>query len=442
MQKLILYFVDIVLIIIGYILSLLIKSKGLIYFNEKHLFTVLSLLFLFLVLLYFYNFYNHLIYVQRLKLLFKVIKIWLIAIFIYVISGFLTKFAFLIGSRGFIFNFYGISFLLFVLVRLLLIPDILTRYFIYSKRRTVCRYIGTHDKFEVVRDFFYENLVAGFTFVNSTNPVNCKDNCKDTFLYSESNEFDELYQEIKTHLVPGQQLHIASKLFKELGIDWEFCYIEDVPVLTFLQKRNQGPRSSLIRFIDIICSMVALILMIPIFIILAIVIKLDSPGPVVYRQKRCGKNGKEFTLYKFRSMYNREKKDEQREIEFKKYIEEKIAKGKVVNSNDMTPVGRILRKTSLDELPQFLNVLKGEMTLVGPRPSIPYEVKYYKNWHRDRLLVKPGLSGLWQIYGRGNMPCDSSIFLDLMYVINRSISLDIKIIFKTIPAVVLGKGAY
>jgi lipopolysaccharide/colanic/teichoic acid biosynthesis glycosyltransferase len=205
---------------------------------------------------------------------------------------------------------------------------------------------------------------------------------------------------------------------------------------------NQRLRDIVRRCLDIVVSLAVLGLLLPLFAVIACAIKMDSPGPVIYKQKRCGRDGKEFTFYKFRSMFERDRKDEKREEEFKHYIEHQLPKGKVINRHDITRVGRILRKTSCDELPQFINVLKGDMSLIGPRPPIPYEVKHYKKWHKDRLLIKPGISGLWQIYGRGNMPCDSSIFLDLIYVINRSLSLDIKLMLKTIPAVLLGKGAY
>jgi lipopolysaccharide/colanic/teichoic acid biosynthesis glycosyltransferase len=124
------------------------------------------------------------------------------------------------------------------------------------------------------------------------------------------------------------------------------------------------------------------------------------------------------------------------------YINQGIPKEETLKDEQITDVGRILRKTSIDEWPQFINVLKGDMSLIGPRPHRPHEVKCYHDWHKDRLSIKQGLTGLWQIYGRGEMPCDKSIFLDLIYVMNRSISLDLRLLFHTIPAVIFGKGAY
>jgi lipopolysaccharide/colanic/teichoic acid biosynthesis glycosyltransferase len=189
-------------------------------------------------------------------------------------------------------------------------------------------------------------------------------------------------------------------------------------------------------------SIIGLIVLAPFFLIVSIAIKLDSRGPVIYKQQRCGKNGKKFMFYKFRSMQKHDQKESELKAESLYYMNTSVPKVDTLQTRYITEIGKILRKTSIDEWPQFINVLKGEMSLIGPRPHRPHEVKCYQDWHSDRLSVKQGLTGLWQIYGRGEMPCDKSIFLDLMYVMNRSLSLDIKLIFKTIPAVILGKGAY
>lgn len=142
-------------------------------------------------------------------------------------------------------------------------------------------------------------------------------------------------------------------------------------------------------------------------------------------------------------MYQDKNGDSEREKKIKNYIENNEDIGKIIDFKNVTKIGRVLRKTTIDEMPQFWNVLRGEMSLVGPRPGIYYEVRHYKDWHRDRLQVKPGMSGLWGVYGRGQqMPFDTTVFLDLIYIINRSTSLDIKLIFQIIPVVLLEKGAY
>ena len=205
------------------------------------------------------------------------------------------------------------------------------------------------------------------------------------------------------------------------------------------------------RFIDIIGSIVGIILFGPVMIIIAFLIKFSSPGPILFKQKRVGYLGKEFTFIKFRSM--RIDMDDQIHQEYvKKLIEGKndeINMGtedkpvyKIVNDPRITTVGAFIRKTSLDELPQFFNVLIGDMSLVGPRPPIPYEVDLYKNWHLKRIAeVKPGITGMWQAYGRSETTFDDMVRYDIQYVNNQSMWLDIKILFATISSVFSSKGA-
>jgi lipopolysaccharide/colanic/teichoic acid biosynthesis glycosyltransferase len=179
-----------------------------------------------------------------------------------------------------------------------------------------------------------------------------------------------------------------------------------------------------------------------------VAIKLDSEGPVFFRQKRLGLNGRSFDLLKFRSMYTNCDSINHKEY-IKKYIGEQnnsaIEPGvfKLRNDPRITSVGRVLRKTSLDELPQLINVLKGEMSLVGPRPPIPYECDLYDIWHRRRLLsCKPGITGLWQVTGRSRTTFDEMVRLDLKYISEWSLWLDFKILLKTPKAVFGGEGAF
>jgi len=433
---------DLLVISGAYVISLLLRFQGIqnVVWNQWG--TYVFLLVVFPMLLYFYGAYNRLLFVQRVRLFFTIVKIVMAVLLLYVIVGFVTKFYFLIESRAFIFFLHSILFLFFFVVRVVIVPQILAQYYLNERNRRFCKYIGPLNHFKVINGFLSENAVSGLcTFLaekHGKQPLNGHD----TFVFSEARDFDTLYCEITSNTDSSSPLHIVSPLFGDLKLNWEWGYFDNAPIYTFDRMANQRLRDIVRRCLDIVVSLAVLGLLLPLFAVIACAIKMDSPGPVIYKQKRCGRDGKEFTFYKFRSMFERDRKDEKREEEFKHYIEHQLPKGKVINRHDITRVGRILRKTSCDELPQFINVLKGDMSLIGPRPPIPYEVKHYKKWHKDRLLIKPGISGLWQIYGRGNMPCDSSIFLDLIYVINRSLSLDIKLMLKTIPAVLLGKGAY
>jgi lipopolysaccharide/colanic/teichoic acid biosynthesis glycosyltransferase len=199
---------------------------------------------------------------------------------------------------------------------------------------------------------------------------------------------------------------------------------------------------------DLAGSCFALLLSAPMFVIIALAIKMTSKGSVFFRQKRVGRDGREFTLYKFRTMRADNNPSQHREYMAKLIagIAEKVpAEGngvyKLANDSRITPIGKILRKTSMDELPQFINVLKGDMSLVGPRPPIAYEVATYKPWHRRRILqVKPGITGLWQVTARSLVGFDEMVRLDLRYAEEWSPWLDFKILMCTPAAVV--KGAY
>jgi len=206
------------------------------------------------------------------------------------------------------------------------------------------------------------------------------------------------------------------------------------------------------RSIDIIGALVGVILFSPVMLVIAILIKITSCGPVLFKQERIGFLGKEFTFLKFRSMYTDCSEEKHRQ-----YVTNLIkntlgttgdeAECKPVYKMDddprVTPFGHFLRKSSLDELPQLINVLKGEMSLVGPRPPISYEVEKYENWHFRRVLeVKPGITGLWQVEGRSSTTFNEMVRLDIAYVNNFSLWLDLKILFKTIWVVLTAKGAY
>ena len=182
------------------------------------------------------------------------------------------------------------------------------------------------------------------------------------------------------------------------------------------------------RVTDIICSLAGLIVLSPVLLITAIAIKLDSKGPIFFKQDRIGKGERIFSMYKFRSMVvNAE--------ELKKSLEKENEMSgpmfKMKKDPRITRVGRFIRKTSIDELPQLINVLKGDMSLVGPRPSLPKEVEAFEPWMKERLTVLPGLTCIWQVSGRNNIPFKEWMELDIKYVRERSYLLDLKLIFKT-----------
>ncbi|HEX5131857.1 MAG TPA: sugar transferase [Candidatus Krumholzibacteria bacterium] len=204
------------------------------------------------------------------------------------------------------------------------------------------------------------------------------------------------------------------------------------------------------RVIDVVFSLVVMVLGLPFYGLIAILIKLTSEGPILFVQDRVGVDGRPFKFYKFRTMLVDNSDADHRSFaaDFIKGRLMQEGEGadkkvfKLQNDPRVTSIGRFLRKTSLDELPQFINVLRGDMTLVGPRPPLAYELAHYKEWHRGRLAVKPGLTGLWQVSGRSTVPFDEMVMLDLYYIENWSLALDLKIILRTVPVMLFGLGGY
>ena len=215
--------------------------------------------------------------------------------------------------------------------------------------------------------------------------------------------------------------------------------LEGVPLLTFTTTPNNPNLLALKRIMDVGLSFLLLVLSLPLFLLVPILIKMTSKGPVLYKQVRCGLNGRTFTFVKFRSMF--EGADERRkEIE---HLNEAMGPVfKMASDPRVTQIGKLLRRASIDELPQLVNVLKGEMSLVGPRPPLPEEIRWYQTWQRRRLSMKPGITCLWQVSGRSDLSFNEWVGLDLHYIDNWSPWLDLKILEKTVPAVLSRRGAW
>jgi exopolysaccharide biosynthesis polyprenyl glycosylphosphotransferase len=193
------------------------------------------------------------------------------------------------------------------------------------------------------------------------------------------------------------------------------------------------------RAIDVVGAVVGLIVFAPVMAIVALAIRLESPGPVLFRQERLGEDEHPFRVVKFRSMRQGAEK------ELSALMDRNEADGPLFKMRDdprLTSVGRWIRRTSLDELPQFVNVLRGELSLVGPRPPLASEVALYETWQRKRLAIKPGVTGLWQVSGRSDLTFDEMCLLDIYYIENWSLWLDLRIILRTIPQFLMSRGAY
>ncbi|MGG1885872.1 sugar transferase [Priestia megaterium] len=207
-----------------------------------------------------------------------------------------------------------------------------------------------------------------------------------------------------------------------------------------MKPNNRQTYLLLKRAMDIIGATTGLIVLMIVFIVIALLIKWEDPkGSIFFSQKRIGKNGKEFNMYKFRSMVS---DAEERLVELLEHNETTGAMFKMKNDPRVTRIGRFIRKTSIDELPQLINVLKGDMSLVGPRPPLVREVNEYTEYQMQRLLVTPGCTGLWQVSGRSNVGFEEMVELDLTYITTRSLTADIKIILRTIFMLFGSKNAY
>jgi len=215
--------------------------------------------------------------------------------------------------------------------------------------------------------------------------------------------------------------------------------IQGIPLLGIREPSLRGWNLFLKRVVDVLLASFGLVALAPLCLLIALAIKLESRGGALFKQQRVGRNGSQFTVYKFRSMYAGADQDRER---LNNLNEADGPLFKIREDPRRTRVGRILRRFSLDEIPQLYNVLRGEMSIVGPRPALPEEVANYEGWHRKRLEVSPGITGLWQTSGRSDISFEEMCLLDIYYVEQWSPSFDVKILLKTLPAVLFGRGAY
>jgi len=238
-------------------------------------------------------------------------------------------------------------------------------------------------------------------------------------------------EQVRARIVPDLfQLALSQVDIEDLG---------GIPIIGVKEVSITGWNLAFKRACDLAVSLVGLILLSPLMLLISVAIRLESPGPVLFKQVRVGKGGRRFVCYKFRSM--RQGAEEERP----QLADRDEAVGpifKIRHDPRCTRLGRFLRRTSMDEFPQLYNVLRGEMSLVGPRPAIPAEVEQYQEWHRRRLEASPGMTGLWQVSGRSQLTFDEMCLLDIYYLENWSPLLDLKIALKTAPAVLSGRGAY
>ena len=266
-----------------------------------------------------------------------------------------------------------------------------------------------------------------------------------------SMQIDEVIIALPSHL--HQQSIRSVRLCERLGTSFKLVpdlyelslsridmeAIEGIPLIGIKQVSINSMQQIVTRIADMIIAFLILIIGLPIWLCIALAIRLSSSGPIFYKQTRIGLNGRPFKVYKFRSMY---KNADARLADLMPHNEVQGPLFKIKDDPRITPVGKFLRHISFDEIPQLFNVIKGEMSLVGPRPPLPHEVALYEEWQKGRLAIKPGMTGLWQVRGRSNISFDEGVLMDLYYIENWSLRLYFQILLRTIPAVLFRRGAY
>ncbi len=277
------------------------------------------------------------------------------------------------------------------------------------------------------------------TYPIAEMPLLLRKNVIDEILFAVgSDRLAELEDVFLTCDEEGVRTRVAVDFFPHVNSDVYLDRYGELPLLTFAAAPHDEIRLWVKRVCDVLIAAAALLVLLPVMGLIALLIRITSSGPAIFRQVRCGLNGRRFVFYKFRSMVDNaeELKDSLTHLNRRDVV------FKIPDDPRMTGLGRWLRKFSIDEWPQLWNVLKGDMSLVGPRPAVPEEVERYKPWQRRRLRMRPGLTCLWAVQGRDQLDFETWMKMDMQYIDNWSLTLDWKILLRTIPYVLLGKGAH
>jgi exopolysaccharide biosynthesis polyprenyl glycosylphosphotransferase len=256
-------------------------------------------------------------------------------------------------------------------------------------------------------------------------------------------DYEELFKLIDHCKEMKVNVKISSDLFKIIPQKFFTEKYSNLPVIDVSPAYNGWYPEKTKRIFDLCFAFGGLIFFAPLMAIIAVVIKFTSKGPVLFNQVRIGKNGVPFSFYKFRTMYLSKNEDAERKEKMISFMKNGNTNGngtKIISESRVTKIGRLLRKTSLDEIPQLFNVIKGDMSIVGPRPCLPYEYENYDNWQRRRLNVLPGCTGVWQVTGRSSVSFKDSVVLDLYYINTMSPWLDLQLTIKTIPVMLFSRG--
>ncbi|RPI18423.1 MAG: sugar transferase [Ignavibacteriae bacterium] len=478
-KKLLLAINDLMCTLIAAVLSLYVTSNQYFYiyisnyiFVEKIVIFLVGSLLIIPIFRY-YQLYKHKFFLKGGEQTLLILKGLLVDSIIMIIIIFLVKTQeALHDSRSQVISFFLFSLIFLFITRILIFRTVLRSTFSslalggnlnkFLSRRALAIGAGGLGKFFSdslkMKQHYHINLVGYLDDDTakkgtSINGVKVMGNTTEIAKYAEDLEIDEIYITIQKidnvalmNLIQrckltNCQINLVSNHFEIINTKLDVNEFHDLKVISISSKASPLYSEKFKRIFDINVSSLLILLVSPIALIIAAIIKFSSRGPVFYKTSVIGKNGKSFHWYKFRTMYQDNDPSIHKE-HLKKLIIENHANQKLINDMRITPIGKILRKFSIDELPQLLNVLKGDMSLVGPRPCLPYEYEIFKEWHKLKYKVIPGMTGLAQIIARNrkDVTFNDSVLLDLYYADNQSLWLDLKILFKTVPVMLFGKG--
>jgi undecaprenyl-phosphate galactose phosphotransferase len=421
------------------------------------------------IIFHYLSLYNINVFTTVMEHTFRIVKALFYSIIGIAILSFFTKASFIVDSRLAIVYYGMVAFLMMLVGRVVIFRNI----FLFVSRHKLMQrnvlLVGAgsnginlaanlllHDDLGLkVVGFLDDDLPLGRVVFNGLKVIGRFTEVKDIVRVFDIDEIiigmenvdqARLIAVLEDCVATNATVKVASPLYDVVPARLDMEKYGDIAVVG-ISRVGPGPIfEAYKRVFDTLVTALGLVFLAPVFAVIASAIKMDSRGPILFKQVRIGKNGKPFDFYKFRSMRNGSDNDPSRELNYANLIkgtwraESSSNPTKIVDESRVTKIGRFLRKTSLDELPQLFNVMKGDMSLVGPRPCLPYEWKHYEEWHKRRLSVTPGCTGMWQVLGRSQVGFQDMVVLDLFYSQNVSFHLDLWLLLKTIPVMVLGKG--
>lgn len=461
--KRVMIFSDLCIVLVTFFLVFLLRNKVTHFYDELGIYIVVvpTLLITWGILLYYFGMYDSFRTKQISDVLFIVIETTFVGI------GFFGSFLFITKTLSISRLQIGYSFLLaafFISIEKIF----LIKYFQYQRKKGINTrnflIVGTGKRAQHFINMIDNHAEWGIKAIGLVDDDTSRVSAGTMYGHKVLGTLDDIPNIIHNHVVDevlfvvprswlnkiekvisyvceveGIKVSIALDLFEHRLSKAKYSYLDTWPLLTFDSTPDELIQLLIKRLFDLFSSIIAILILSPVFLITAIIVKVSSKGPIFFRQQRCSLSGRQFTLYKFRTMVVGA---ESKLKELLAYNEMQGPVFKMENDPRLTKVGKILRKFSIDELPQFWNVFRGDMSLVGPRPPLPAEVDKYEPWQRRRLSMRPGITCLWQARGRNKInDFNEWMELDLEYIDNWSLWFDFKILLKTVPVVLFGIGA-